>query len=673
MTCLTWQDCSLAYGQTEATSHDVPDGEPLILHALDIQARSRVLEWLLDKNTLLVGHNVAFDLAVVCAEWPELLPLVFRKLDANLVTDTKIRQQLIDIAAGEFRGRLGEDRKWIAYDYSLDATYYRASGERLKKDGFRLFYAFFRKVTSIEDWPEFAVELQSRARQVLEGISHDAQFEELAQGTSKKDREELVKADPLECIRYPLKDASSTMTAYLHQQEHAAYLEDQYRQTRAAFWLHLASAWGLRTSARGVARLQLQTERACNDVEARLVEAGLVRKDGSRDTKAAKAWMLQVCGWHWDEGLGRFEPDSDESIELRLTAAGEPSLDSDACKASDDLTLKEYAELTSLKAVLNKDVPALARATIYPVHTNFGLAETGRRTSSNPNVQNWRRLPGIRECFIPRPGNVFAQADYSGLELATLAQACIDLLGESALAQAINAGFDPHTELASTILRISAEEGRARRKSKDGIFDNARQTAKVANFGFPGGLGAEKLVLFARKTYGVVMTEDQARELKRQWLSRWPEMVDYFAHVNSLIGGGFAFFEQLRSKRWRGGARYTAACNSFFQGLGADATAHAGWLVCKACYVEKDSPLYGARIVNYVHDEFILEAAEERAPEVAEELSRLMVLGASEWIPDVKLQAEPCLMRVWSKDAKTLRDDRGRLIPWAPKEEKVAA
>ena len=661
MTCLTWQ----------IANDGKVSGDPKILHAREDDGRvcfTLLRSWLTDENTILVGHNVAFDLAVICAEWPELLPLVVQALDANRITDTKIRQSLIDIAAGEYRGRLGEDRKWIKYDYSLDACTWRCAGRRLKKDGFRLFYAFFRDVP-LERWVEHAKELQERARLSIVGQG-DEEFEALAQGTSSKDRHELANADPTECVKYPLEDARATLDVYLSQEAHAEYLEDQYRQTINAFWKHLTSAWGLRTNSLGVAKLQLATQKLCEAVEKRLVEAGLVRKDGSRDTKKAKQRMLEVCGWHWDEGQGKYEPDTEPPFhELRLTDSGEPSLDSDACKAVDDPVLKDYADLTSQKAVLNKDVPALARATLYPVHTNFGLAETGRTTSSNPNVQNWRRLPGIRECFVPRPGKVFAQADYSGLELATLAQACLDLLGESSLADAINDGLDPHTELASTILGISAEEGRARRKAKDPEFDNARQTAKVANFGFPGGLGAPKLVLFARKSYGVEMTEEQARDLKRQWLTRWPEMQAYFAHVNSLIGGnGFAFLEQLRSKRFRGGATYTAACNSFFQGLGADATGHAGWLVCKACYVDEKSPLYGARIVNYVHDEFICEVDEDRAAEAAEELSRLMVAGAQEWIPDVKLQAEPCLMRVWSKDAKTLRDDNGRLVPWAPKE-----
>jgi DNA polymerase-1 len=670
MTCLTWQTA-----WRNADGSYLREGEPGLAHWTE--SGPHLSRWLANTEALLVGQNVAFDLAVICAEFSDLLPPVIDALDADRVTDTKIRQQLIDIKDGCYRGFLNEESKWVKLGYDLDSLTRRHCGRALKKDGFRLFYAFFRNVPK-DRWVEHAKALQERARLSIIGQG-DAEFEALAQGTSIKDRHELVNADPTECIRYPLEDARATLDVYLAQEEEAEFLGDQFRQTRNAFWKHLASAWGLRTNPLGVAKLALQTNKAIEEIEARLVSAGLVRPDGTRDTKAAKARMLQACGWHWDEGQGKYEPDGDESLPLRLTDAGEPSLDSDACQAVDDPVLKDYAEVTSLKAVGNKDVPALARATIYPIHTHFDLAETGRCTSSNPNVQNWRRLPGIRECFVPRPGKVFIQADYSGLELATLAQACIDLLGKSELAKAINEGLDPHTELASSILGISPEEGRARRKSKDAEFDNARQTAKVANFGFPGGLGAPKLVLFARKTYGVELGETdekavkRAKELKQQWLARWPEMQEYFNHVNALPyemtnEGKRYTLEQLRSGRIRGGATYTAACNSFFQGLGADATGYAGWLLCKACYVDTTSPLYGCRLVNYVHDEFIAEADEARAAEAAEELSRIMVKGAQEWIPDVKLAAEPCIMRVWSKDAKTLRDEKGQLLAWAPKE-----
>ena len=119
----------------------------------------------------------------------------------------------------------------------------------------------------------------------------------------------------------------------------------------------------------------------------------------------------------------------------------------------------------------------------------------------------------------------------------------------------------------------------------------------------------------------------------------------------------------------RGKCRYTQACNSLFQGLGADATKAAGFLVSYACYVDQDSPLFGCRLVNFVHDEFIVEVPEERGHECAMELARLMVEGAKPWLPDVPPKvSEPMLMRYWSKKAKQVWKDGikgGRLVPWA--------
>ena len=146
---------------------------------------------------------------------------------------------------------------------------------------------------------------------------------------------------------------------------------------------------------------------------------------------------------------------------------------------------------------------------------------------------------------------------------------------------------------------------------------------RQCNFGMPGGLGAEKLVLFARKSYGVLLTEERARELKAQWLERWPEMKRFFQHVSDLMdeNTGEGQVNQLFSNRIRSGCHYTAAANSFFQGLGADAAKRAHYLVIRACYAEPSSVLYGSRAVNFVHDESILEVddnelAHDKAVEV---------------------------------------------------------
>ena len=618
LVCITWQ---------------TPGQEPGIIHAEDPQALPLVRGWL-TSGELLVGHHVVYDLAVLCAKWPELVPPVFEAYDSDRVTCTKLRQQLLDIAGGQFRGYLQKfdkatcevhedcanpetcgsgtvkkSARWVPYDYTLDALAYRATGRRLDKDTWRLRYGEFLH-TPLSEWPEGA-------------------------------------------RTYPLEDARATLDVFLKQEEHAQYIPDQFRQARAGWALHLTSVWGLRTHAPGVDKLEQETIAALAAIEQGLKEAGLVRADGSRDTKRAKAVMVQVC-----EQLGK---------PVRLTAKGGVSLDSDACEASEYDLLEDYAELTSLKAVLAKDIPMLRAGTEFPVHTTFGLAASGRVTSSKPNTQNPRRLPGIREAFIPRPGKVFAQADFSGLELHTLGQVCVALFGQSHLAEVLNAGIDPHTAFAADILDVSYEDAVAMKKSGDEKFDNARQTAKVANFGMGGGLGPEKLVLFARKSYGVILTEERAKELKAQWLERWPEMKLFFRHVSDLIDEdtGLGVVEQVFSKRLRGGCHYTAAANSYFQGLGADAAKRATYLVSRACYAEPQSILYGSRIVNQVHDELIVEVDDDaRAHDKAIELGRLMVLGANEFLPDVPARVEPLLARCWSKKAKPVYVE-GRLVPWA--------
>ena len=67
----------------------------------------------------------------------------------------------------------------------------------------------------------------------------------------------------------------------------------------------------------------------------------------------------------------------------------------------------------------------------------------------------------------------------------------------------------------------------------------------------------------------------------------------------------------------------------------------------------------------FIHDEEVLEVLDdEHASDKAHELARLMVLGASPFLPDVPPVVEPLLGRRWSKKAKALKGPDGRLIPW---------
>lgn len=200
---------------------------------------------------------------------------------------------------------------------------------------------------------------------------------------------------------------------------------------------------------------------------------------------------------------------------------------------------------------------------------------------------------------------------------------------------------------------------------------------QCANFGLPGGLGAKKFVKFCKGS-GVEITLDEAKTLKRNWFRQWPEMRDYFRLISNSItvdenDEEFINVEQCYTARIRGKARYTAACNSYFQGLAADGAKEACYRISHACYV-KDSPynqpvsLYGSRLNVFVHDETIMEHPVETASERGYQQAKIMVDTMQEYTPDVKIKAEPALMTHWNKDAVERFDDNGRLIPWEPLE-----
>lgn len=665
LVCLTWQE----EGGFACIEHH-SKAEPILIG------------WLEDPVVRLVGHNVAYDLAVIAERYPRLRDMIFRAYEADRIADTMIRQQLLDISAGVFRGRPGEKGKWITHEYSLEALAKRQAGMILVKDAWRTSYGEFLN-TPMEEWTSRAREVQEQARETAHRLRA-----ELADCAAEEGKplvkelaalDEMINGDPSRASEYPLDDARATLAVYLTQSKHEAWMVDQFRQTRAAWALHLSSAWGLRTDRQGVETLRAETQADYDGLLSELVMAGLVRSDGTRDTKAAKARMIRV---HKEAGTAVRRTDAHAASDSKCKndsgplPAGSPEctehvgLDSDACKSSGDYLLEDYAELSTLSKVLSNDVKALEQGVCYPVHTRYGLAETGRTTSSGPNIQNLRRKAGIREAFVPREGMVFASADYPQLELYTLAQFCLSTLKESKLADALNSGLDPHLAVAAKIVGISYEN--AKERLDDPKVDDARQVAKVANFGFPGGLGLKKLCLFARRTYGLDLSEDRAKLLKQQWYETWPEMPRYFSWVNSLIDEttGTAKVTALATGRIRGGASYCAACNNGFQALGADCAKEAAWQIARAQYTDKASALYNTRTVAFVHDEFIIEAARSRAHEAAYSLASTMVDAANMYltgVPIVLSKVKPVLMNRWSKKAKPCFDAAGTLIPWVEK------
>lgn len=629
------------------TLADALDSYELFHHT---EAREAVVTTL-ESDLLLVGDNVAFDFSVFAAKWPDLLPLIFEVYAADRVSDTEVREKLIHIARGIYRGFMRVGDKVEKLNYSLADIARRHLGVDLEKGegGWQLRFGELMDVP-VDWWPADAVD-------------------------------------------YAISDVVATLGVWQRQEEDLPLLEDEFRQTRAAFWLQLMSCWGMITDPAGVRDFARRTQQKYDAIATDLEVAGLLRKDGTRNMKLVKervvAAYVKLAKEELDappdvEVAFMFEADERQkefkrriiidgvcaNTFIELTDGGksrnhQPKTDADVCDRSGDVVLENYAELSSLKKTFSTDIPLLEQAVETPLQVRYeSLLSTGR-TSSSPNVQNLPTDVGVRECFRPRPGWIYAVADYSQFELRTWSQVCLSVLGYSKMAEAIKEGIDCHIALAHKILRISYEEAVADyKRDPHGRVYKPRQASKAANFGFPGGLGVKRWRAYARKNYGVDVEPEMAAEIKGFWQETWPEHAPYFEWINSQVDVPSPVIKQLFSNRYRGDVIFTEAANGMFQSLAAEAAKAAGFLIARACYVEVDSPLFGCRPVNFVHDEYLVEVLDnERAHDAAVELARLMEVAAKPFLPDLPVVVDPMLCRTWSKSAKALYEN-GRLVPW---------
>ena len=456
---------------------------------------------------------------------------------------------------------------------------------------------------------------------------------------------------PEDAQSYARHDVEVTRGVYVSQAQEGVS-PDEARQVRAAFALHCVGASGIYTDPVAVNDFVAMVHEDLRSGEASLKTAGFVRSDGTRDTKVASAYMLAL------------DP------HAKRTPAGGICLDEDACLATGDPLLKAYQIYGSSKTLLGR-LEALRNPLINPgfdslVASGRTSCRDGGSAAVGYQVQNVRRGAGERECFVPGPGECIVACDYSAFELCALSQVCLDLFGQSALASAIRAGTDPHLLLAAKTLGIPYVD--AEERKEDPEIKNARQVAKAANFGYPGGLGYEGFRSFARG-YGIELGSDESCDLREDWFRTWPEMHGFFEwialHTYTEIRRkkgtvNITTVRQLRSERVRGGCTYTSACNTMFQGLAADAAKEACYAAVKATEI---GSLKGWRIWNFVHDEILMRGPVGDCDRAARELERIMVAAGRNWIPDVPIVANPTAMDRWSKSAKLVLDPEGRIVP----------
>lgn len=658
---------------------------------------------ILDSDRIIVGANIAYDMGCLAVADSDLLPLIFRAYAEGRVYDVQIAQALDAIAYGLLYvdPRTGQPMKGR---YSLatcvDLTLGRTDAKA--NDYWRLRYALLEDVP-IDQWPE-------------------------------------------EARQYPVDDAANTLEVALAQVKGGGAgavpgplrnLGDLSNQAETAFALHLGAIWGLRTDRERVEALRKKTEDAHKKFVERFAKLGLFKKDEDtgelkKDNDAIKRAVIKAYGGGGPcvekcAGGKVLSPKTGNPIKCKAcsgtglapgmvptTATGGVSADRDTLMESGDETLIALGDNEPEK-VLQTYLPFLEQGVERPITLRPNVLVSSFRTSYDGLIQLMPREGDVRECFRARPGYVFCSVDYSAGELCTLAQVNFWLFKKSQMMETINASGDPgilHTALAASMRGWTTEEMVAALKSKDPEVKKTakdfRQAAKAGNFGFPGGMGAAKLVLAKRKKNegsttapdgrkyagirfciliagaercGVDLVRDHydargnllppfcracfqivKEQIRPAWFKQWPEMEHYFDWVDHRVKDG-GEFPCWGTDCVRGGLDFTNGANHSFQYLLAQAYKHALRKVTREAYLDGSSPLYGTRVIFSAHDEAFSEMREDRAHLAGPRKATVVVEAARDWIPDVCMVAEPALQRFWTKAAEP-KFDGETLVVW---------
>ena len=251
------------------------------------------------------------------------------------------------------------------------------------------------------------------------------------------------------------------------------------------------------------------------------------------------------------------------------------------------------------------------------------VTATGRLSSTEPNLQN---IPvrtdlgaEIRKMFVPKPGHVLVDADYSQIELRVLAH----IASDKTMQNAFISGMDVHTVTASQVFGVSPEQ----------VTALQRRHAKAVNFGIVYGISEFSLA----EDIGVSRYE--ARDYIDSYLANYQGVRDYMKQVvvearekgyTETMYGRKRYIPELKSSNFniRSGAE-RIALNTPIQGTAADLIKLAMIRVDKA--LAKHFP--EAKLLLQVHDELIVECPSEIASQVAELVSREMQQVASLKVP----------------------------------------
>lgn len=262
------------------------------------------------------------------------------------------------------------------------------------------------------------------------------------------------------------------------------------------------------------------------------------------------------------------------------------------------------------------------------IHTNFNqsLTDTGRLSSSNPNLQNipvrTERGQRIRAAFVSRgPGWKVLSADYSQVELRLMAAAS----GDESMIRAFLNGADIHAQTASAVYGVPPEE----------VTVQQRSHCKMVNFGIIYGISAFGLASRLR------IPRKDAQTLISTYFEHYPAIRTYMeksvaearerGYAKTLFGRRRPLPDLNSRNAATRAAAERIAINMPIQGTAAD--------IIKMAMVKIDRELRArglrTEMTLQIHDELLFDVPDEELAEVTP-----LIRGAMEGVASLAVPLE---------------------------------
>ena len=262
----------------------------------------------------------------------------------------------------------------------------------------------------------------------------------------------------------------------------------------------------------------------------------------------------------------------------------------------------EYRKLSKLKSTYADGLANFIDET-GKIHTSFNqtITATGRLSSTDPNLQNIpiRMELGklIRKVFHPLKKNLFVDSDYSQIELRLLAH----ISGDEGLIEAFRENQDIHRSTASKVFGVPFDD----------VTELQRRNAKAVNFGIVYGISAfglsQDLNIPQKEAQGFIDSYFQTYPKIKEFLDQTVAQAKECGFTRTLFGRIRPIPELSSSNFMQRQFGERVAMNAPIQGTAAD--------IIKIAMIRVHDRLiregYKSRLILQVHDELLIETAEE--------------------------------------------------------------